>query len=135
MWVLTKKNQRKNEKKFQPIDLWRAWWYIDKIDPGRYSEWISCIVCCWASSGFVVFDAHGNYLKFSFRGEVGLFRKTTITSKLLRISTEHIEPNDSPESELQIDSSCSIGIFIVLDDIAKLLNWFYYWSSCIFRPK
>ena len=43
----------------------------------------------------------------------------TVTSKILRILAEHIEPKDSPDSKLQIESTCSISILNILEVIAK----------------
>ena len=43
-----------------------------------------------------------------------------ITSKILKISTEHKEPKCSSESKLHIHYTCSIGILVILDLIAKI---------------
>ena len=45
-----------------------------------------------------------------------------ITSKLSQIPTEHIESIDSSESKLQIRSISSVGIFLILEVIGKILN-------------
>ena len=42
-----------------------------------------------------------------------------ITSRILRILTEHIEPKDSLDSKLQIESICSVTILNVLEVIVK----------------
>ena len=43
-----------------------------------------------------------------------------ITSKISRISTEHMETNDSSDSKLYIETICSIRILSILEVIAKL---------------
>ena len=45
-----------------------------------------------------------------------------ITVKISRISTEDIELKDSLDSQLQIESISSIGIFSLLEVMTKLLN-------------
>ena len=42
-----------------------------------------------------------------------------ITSRILRIPMEHIETKDSPDSKLQIESICSVGILDILEDIVN----------------
>ena len=47
----------------------------------------------------------------------------SITSKIPKIPTEHIEPKYSPESKLQVESTYSDGILSILEIILPLASF------------